>query len=158
MNPKVALAVGAGVFILVFLWYRNRSQNAGIPTQTQTTPQVGPQQSSQAPSPVSDSLGGVTQGTIAAPDLGAIADFLRSLPYTSYTYSPTSSVTSSTTITDSYNGYGAGAPSPVPSPPPASPPPPPGAPQTPDYTPDSSGVQFLPGTPSPHPGGIGGHF
>jgi hypothetical protein len=164
LKPKAAIVVGLAVFVVVFLWYRNRSKNQGIPTQTQTTPQVGPDTGSAAPptQPVQDSTGGVTQPSSLTDLLGTISGFLGSLPYTSYTYSPTTTGSYNTTsTTTNYNGYGAGPPGSSSPPPTVTPPPQPATVTVPDYTKFPNIVETSPtggGTFVHNKQGIGGHL
>lgn len=112
MKPKVAIGVALVSFVLVYLWYRNRSQNAAIPTQTQTTPQVGPDPNATAgaaPAPVTDTTGGVQQSL--GDTLSTLSSFLGSLPYTSYNYAPTITGSYNTTSTTYYGASGGGPPS-----------------------------------------------
>lgn len=96
LEPKVALAIALAVGLGVF-WYI-RKHNAGIPTQTQTTPQVSPSQYPQ------DQTGGVSQG----PDVSALLAALQSLT-TGYTqpsnyYNAPYQSPSTNTYTTNYTG------------------------------------------------------
>jgi hypothetical protein len=129
MSPKVAIAIGLVTFVAVYLWYRNRSASSGIPTQTQTTPQVGPDQTGTgaytgAPAATTDSTGGVSS---LSDTLSTLSGFLSSLPYTSYVYAPSITGSYNTTTTTTYLAGGGGGtpatstPTPTSDPAPAAP-------------------------------------